>query len=124
MTPDRQLTVGALEYRNIHSPIQLIAVDEELQEVTLSNITAFTAGSAFNLSLEWYIDGKKTVYEVMNPFILEPGKSCSLPITVPTTIHGAHTVAVSLSVYKMMSFMDSNSSFLKRKNEIAKNCSS
>ncbi|HAQ5341511.1 TPA: glycoside hydrolase family 42 [Enterococcus faecium] len=114
LTPDRQLTVGALEYRNIHSPIQLIAVDEELQEVTLSNITAFTAGSAFNLSLEWYIDGKKTVYEVMNPFILEPGKSCSLPITVPTTIHGAHTVAVSLSVYKNDELYGQQQLFLKK----------
>ncbi len=57
---------------------------------------------------------KKTVYEVMNPFILEPGKSCSLPITVPTTIHGAHTVAVSLSVYKNDELYGQQQLFLKK----------
>lgn len=56
--PDRSITSNALEYRNIHSPIQLKKVEGE--RVTLRNIQSFLTGAAFLGELSIHINGEKT----------------------------------------------------------------
>ena len=58
---------------------------------------------------------EKTVYEVMNPFILEPGKVVHCPSQYLQRFMVLIRLLFRYLFIKMMSFMDSNSSFLKRK---------
>lgn len=55
--PDRSMTSSAIEYRNIHSPIQLKAVNEH--RITLRNIQSFSTGEAFIGELSIHVNGEK-----------------------------------------------------------------
>lgn len=57
-TPDRQVTSKLIEYRNIHSPIQLVSYSIETQEVILENIQRFVSSDGLTISLSWQVDGK------------------------------------------------------------------
>ncbi|GGI65349.1 glycoside hydrolase family 42 [Enterococcus alcedinis] len=55
--PDRSLTSSAIEYRNIHSPIQLKGVKND--RITLRNIQSFLTGTAFSAELSIHVNGEK-----------------------------------------------------------------
>ncbi|MHC5268586.1 glycoside hydrolase family 2 TIM barrel-domain containing protein [Enterococcus sp. LJL98] len=81
--PDRRLTSSAIEYRNIHSPIQL-KIDEE-NRIVLRNIQSFLTGSEFNATLSVSINGEKSQELFLDLSELGPLSKMIVPCVLPQT---------------------------------------
>ena len=82
-TPDRQVTSKLIEYRNIHSPIQLVAYSVENQTVTLENIQRFVTSEGLSIKLAWEVDGV-AVEEIVVDKTIQPNETITLDCKLPT----------------------------------------
>lgn len=79
--PDRRLTSSAIEYRNIHSPIQLKKVDKN--RITLRNIQSFLTGGIFSTDLTIHVNGKKAQEILLDLSQLKPLSELEVSFTWP-----------------------------------------
>jgi beta-galactosidase len=85
-TPDRKVTSKLIEYRNIHSPIQLVRYSVESEQVTLENIQRFVTSELLTISLSWQINGE-TVSECLIDEIIKPNEKITINYLLPEGIH-------------------------------------
>lgn len=93
---DRQLTSNAIEYRNIHTPLQL--KNASRTNVTLKNIQSFTWGKAYRAELLLEINGEVTQTVVLDVDDLAPLHEKDFAITFEETNEEAY-LSVRLQVF-------------------------
>ncbi|MEG0285268.1 MAG: glycoside hydrolase family 2 TIM barrel-domain containing protein [Vagococcus sp.] len=87
-TPDRQITSKLIDYRNVHSPIQLVSYSMENEEVTLENIQRFSTSEKLKVILSWEINGKVVSEKVVDD-IIQPNQTVTLKWLPPEDVRNS-----------------------------------